>query len=222
MFFPADLEGLQLGSYDAPVLRDVRQIATFPERSNPPAGGLGEDTGKYLRPPQDFVCIQHIGFDNTYDRTHRTLPTRYPTTLRQQQPIQANNGYGERSGLDVHSDDEKQLKHKGVVMTRNAGPGDPQDDGGRATSPRSGDEEDIRTTTLGSWNPTITDSTLHEGSPHHNGGEEVWTIINRLGAGTWHGRDEMETNNPGQSTRESCESHYRGTDPNEHGTRRLK
>jgi hypothetical protein len=28
-------------------------------------------------------------------------------------------GNGERSGLDVHSDDEKQLKHKRVVMTRN-------------------------------------------------------------------------------------------------------
>jgi hypothetical protein len=178
MFFPANLEGLQLGSYNAPVLRDVRQLAPFPERSNPPVGGLGDDTGRCLRPPQDFVCIQHIGFDNTYDRTSRTLQTRYPITLRQQQPIQANNGYGEapcrsvplgtnppaviqlqidgtgngeRSGLDVHSDDEKQLKHKGVVMTRNAGPGDPQDDGGRATSPRSGDEEDIRTTTLGSW-----------------------------------------------------------------------
>ena len=107
-------------------------------------------------------------------------------------------------------------------MTRSARPGDPQDVGGRAIPPHGGYEEDIRPTTLGPWNPMTTDSNLHEGSHHHNGGEEVRTIISRLDAGTRHRRDSMETNDPGQSTRESCESHYRGIDPNEHRTRRHK
>ena len=95
MFFPANFEGLHLDSYDAPVLRDVRRLAPFPEWSNPPLGGLGDDTGKRLWLLQDFVCIQHMGFDNTYDRTSRTLPTRHPIALRQQQPTQSDNSYKE-------------------------------------------------------------------------------------------------------------------------------
>ena len=158
MFFPANLEGLQLGSYDAPVIGTMRRIAPFIGRLNPPAGGHGEDTGKYLWRPQDFVYIQHTGFDNTYDRPSRTLPTRYPITLHRQQPIQADNGYREHSGLDVHPDDETQLQHGGAGMTRSARPGDPQDVGGRAIPPHGGYEEDIRPTTLGPWNPMTTDT----------------------------------------------------------------
>jgi hypothetical protein len=95
MFFPANLEGFHLGSYNAPVFRDVRRLAPFPKWSNPPLGGLGDDTGKRLWLPQDLVCIQQMGFDNTYDRTSRTLPTRHPIALCQQQTTQADNSYKE-------------------------------------------------------------------------------------------------------------------------------
>jgi hypothetical protein len=118
----------------------------------------GEDMEKYLRRPQDFVYIRHTGFDNTYDRPSRTLPTRFPITLHRQQPIQTDDGYRERSGLDVHPDDETQLQHGGAGMTRSARPGDPQDVGGRAIPPHGGYEEDIRPTTLGPWNPMTTDT----------------------------------------------------------------
>ena len=60
------------------------------------------------------------------------------------------------------------------------------------------------------------------GSPHHSGGEEIRNVINRLGAGRRHGRDGTRPQDPGQPTRESCESHYNRTDPNEHRTRRHK
>jgi hypothetical protein len=73
------------------------------------------------------------------------LGTNPPTVIQLQID---GTGNRERSGLDVHSDDEKQLKHSGVVMTRSAGPGDPQDNGGHAKYPRSDDEEDLRTTAL--------------------------------------------------------------------------
>ena len=95
MFFPASLEGFHLGSYDAPLLRDVRRLAPFHEWSSPPPGGLGDDTRKSLWLPQDLVCLQHVGFNNTYDMTSRTLPTRHPIVLRQQQKIQADNTYKE-------------------------------------------------------------------------------------------------------------------------------
>ena len=75
-----------------------------------------------------------------------------------------------------------------MIVTKNAGPGDPQDKEGRAKSPRSDDEEDLRNAALRSWNPTRTDRGLHVGSPHHNGGEDVRNVINRLGAGK--GTDE--------------------------------
>jgi hypothetical protein len=161
-------------------------------------GGLGDDTRKNLWLPQDLICLQHVGFDNTYDMTSRTLPTRHPIVLRQQQKIQADNTYKEalcrsvplwtnpptviqiqidetgkrdqrphpkpnlgrlreHSGLDDQSNDEKHLECREEIMTENTGPGDPQDKRGRARSPHSNDEEDLRNAALRSWNPKRTD-----------------------------------------------------------------
>jgi hypothetical protein len=260
MFFPASLEGFHLGSYDAPLLRDVRRLAPFPAWSSSlPLGGLGDDTRKNLWLPQDLICIQHVGLDNTYDMTSRTPPTRHPIVLPQQQHTQADNTYKEalcrpvplltnpptviqiqidetgnrdrrphpkpnlgklreHSGLDDQSDDEKHLERREEIMTENTGPGDPQNKRGRARSPHSDDEEDLRHAALRSWNPKRTDRARHVGPPHHSGGEDLRNVINRLGAGKRHERGETRSQDPGQSTRENCESHYRGTDPNEHRT----
>jgi hypothetical protein len=174
--------------------------------------------------------------DNTYEEALcRSVPlwTNPPTVIqiqidetgkRDQRPHPKPNlgRLREHSGLDDQSNDEKHLECREEIMTENTGPGDPQDKRGRARSPHSNDEEDLRNAALRSWNPKRTDRARHVGSPHHSGGEDLRNVIDRLGAGRRHERGGTRSQDPGQSTRESCESHYRGTDPNEHRTRRHK
>jgi hypothetical protein len=97
VFFPANLEGCYLGSYDAPLVRDVRRLAPLTEWSNPPLGGFGDGGGRRenLWLPQDLVCLQHVEFDNTYDMTGHKLPVAHPIVLRQQQGTQAGDTYKE-------------------------------------------------------------------------------------------------------------------------------
>ena len=83
VFFPANLEGCYLGSYDAPLVRDVRLLALLTEWSNPPLGGFGDGGGRRenLWLPQDLVCLQRVEFHNTYDMTGHKLPVAHPIVL---------------------------------------------------------------------------------------------------------------------------------------------
>jgi hypothetical protein len=80
VFFPANPEWFHLGSYDAPLVRDLRRLAPLAEWSNPPLGGFGDGGGKSenLQLPQDLVCLQRMGFDNTYEMTGHKLQVANP------------------------------------------------------------------------------------------------------------------------------------------------
>jgi hypothetical protein len=160
--------------------------------------------------------VIQIQLDETVNRDQRPHPKPNLGRLRK------------HSGLDDHSNDEKHLdrrvRRREEITTEDTGPGDPQGRRGtrRARSPHSDDEEDLRNAALRSWNPWSIERTRHVGSPHHSGGEDLRNVIDRLGAGRRHERGGTRSQDPGQSARESCESHSRGTDPNEHRTRRHK
>ena len=81
----------------APLVRDVRRLAPLTEWSNPPLGGFGDGGGKRenLWLPQDLVCLQRVGFDNTYEMTGHKLPVpvAHPIVFRQQQGTQAGDTY---------------------------------------------------------------------------------------------------------------------------------
>jgi hypothetical protein len=257
VFFPANTEGFHHG----PLVRDVRRLAPFPEWSSPPLGGLGDGTRENLLLPQDLICLQRVGFDNTYDMTGHRLPVAHPIVLRQQQGTQAGDTYEEApcgpvplwtnpttviqiqldetvngdqrphlqpnlGQLREHSDRkehlDRQVRRREEIMTGNTRPGDPQDRKGtrRVRSPHRDNEEDLRNAALRSWNPRDIEGTRHVGSPHRSGGEDLQNVIDRLGAGRRHERGETRSQAPGQSTQERCEPHSRGTDPNEHRTRR--
>ena len=102
MFFPANPEWFHLGSYDAPLVRDVRKLAPLVEWSNSPLGGFGDRTGRqthgeseHLLLPQDLVYHQRIGFDNTCETTDFRLPVEASVAFRQQERTYVEDTYEE-------------------------------------------------------------------------------------------------------------------------------
>jgi hypothetical protein len=91
VFFPANPEWFHLGSYDAPLVRDVRKLAPLVEWSNSPLGGFGE----HLRLPRDLVYHQRIGFDNTCETTDHRLPVEASVAFRQQERTYVKDTYEE-------------------------------------------------------------------------------------------------------------------------------
>jgi hypothetical protein len=85
MFFPANPEWFHLGSYDAPLVRDVRKLAPLVEWSGPPLRGLGNggEKGGHLPLPRDLIYRQCIEFHNTCDTTGHKPPVETSAAVRQ-------------------------------------------------------------------------------------------------------------------------------------------
>ena len=257
VFFPANPEWFHLGSYNG--------------WAHPPLGAFGDGggTNENLRLPRDLVCLQHTGFDNTYEMTGHKLPGKDPIVFRRQQGTHVGDTYEKVSYGSVplwtnppvviqiqleetanrdqrphpkpnqgrlrehprpddrYNDKEhlnRWIRREEETTTGDTGPRDPQGKRGtrREGSPHSNSEEDLRNAALRSWNPKGTKGTQREESPHSSGKEDLRNVIERLGARRRPGRYKTKSQATGQSIQERCESRSRGTDPNEHRTRRHK
>jgi hypothetical protein len=97
MLFPAGPEWFHLGSYDTPLVGDVRKLALLDEWTSLPLGGVGDGGRKrvHLRLPHDLVYHQRIGFDNTCKLTGRRLPVEASAAFRQRQGTYIEDTYEE-------------------------------------------------------------------------------------------------------------------------------
>jgi hypothetical protein len=102
VFFPTSPEWFHLGSYDAPLVRDVRGPAPLVEWSNSPLGGFGVRTerqtygeSEHLRHSRDLVYHQRIGFNNTCETTGHRLPVKTSVTFRQREGTYLDDTYKE-------------------------------------------------------------------------------------------------------------------------------
>jgi hypothetical protein len=242
MFFPASPEWFHLGSYDAPLVRDVRKLAPLVEWSNPPLGGLGDRGGESENPrlPRDLVYCQCIEFDNTCDTTGHELPVKASAAVRQQQRIYAGDTYENVPNGSVplwtnpptviqiqlqETVDRDQRPHpkpsQGQLQEHSRPNGRRNDKENPDRRTRRG--EKTMTRDVRPWDPQGKRGTRREESPRSSDEEDLRNVINKLGAESRPGRYKAKSQTLNQSrTRESYEPYSQGTDPNEHRTRRHK
>ena len=242
MFFPTKPEWFHLGSYDAPLVRDMRKLAPLVEWSSPPLRGLGNggERSENLRLPRDLVYRQYIEFDDTCDTTGHKPPVETSAAVRRQQKTYVGDTYEDAPygsvPLWTNPPAVIQIQHQETV-NKDQRPHPKQSQGQFQEHLRPDDRcndkentdrwswrrEKTMTRDVRSWDPQSEGGTRRERSPHSSDEEDLRNVINRLGAENRPGRYKERSQTRDQSrTRESYEPYSRRTDPNEHRTRRHK
>jgi hypothetical protein len=95
MFFPTNPGWFYLGSYDAPLVRDMRKLTSLVEWSSPPLKGLGTggERSENLRLPRDLVYRQYIEFGGTCDTTGHDPPVVTSAAIRRRQETYVGDTY---------------------------------------------------------------------------------------------------------------------------------
>jgi hypothetical protein len=185
------------------------------------------------------ICHQRTGFDNTYEMTGHKLPVEEPIVFRQQQGTYVRDTYEEAPygsvPLWTNPPAVIQIQLQETV-NRDQRP-HPKPNQGRLQEHSRPDDrysdkehldrwiwrgEETMTGDTRPWDPQGKRGARREGSPHSSSEEDLRNVIDRLGARKRPGQYKRKSQAPGQSTRERCEPYSRGTDPNEHPTRRHK
>jgi hypothetical protein len=86
VFFPASPEWFHLGSYDAPLVGDLRRLAPLVEWSNSPLGGFGDGTGR-----QTSGESEHLRCETT----DHGIPVEASVASRQQEGMYVEDTYEE-------------------------------------------------------------------------------------------------------------------------------